>query len=228
MRSIHAKIIHLNQWNGPVVNSRDILNDVKALGINSSQLYPYIGDKVEIANREGFDVGYIIAIVLHDPNDNFPSLVVRFNSNKITSIPSWCSNLINIKEKARLNNHQEIYYPGNDVKINRKDGKIIAIEQLNDYCLITVLLKNGERLFYQNDLKHPVANKNTIVKKLQQPKVQLQQKFDINTKVKHKTFGTGIVISVKPLGNDYIYEIDFGNGNIKKLMGSYANLQNME
>ena len=42
--------------------------------------------------------------------------------------------------------------------------------------------------------------------------------------VKHLNFGKGEILSVKPMGKDYLYEIAFENVGIKKIMASYARL----
>ena len=48
--------------------------------------------------------------------------------------------------------------------------------------------------------------------------------FSDGDRVKHSTFGTGTVISVKKMGADLMYEIDFDKVGIKKLMATYARL----
>ena len=44
-------------------------------------------------------------------------------------------------------------------------------------------------------------------------------------RVKHLLFGTGTVTAVRPMGGDTLYEIRFDNGQVKKLMATYAKLQ---
>lgn len=43
-------------------------------------------------------------------------------------------------------------------------------------------------------------------------------------RVKHATFGEGEILSVKPMGADFLYEIAFDRTGTKKLMASYARL----
>ncbi len=50
------------------------------------------------------------------------------------------------------------------------------------------------------------------------------QTYNIGDIVTHKTFGQGIIISVKPMGNDNLLEINFDNIGSKKLMSNYAKL----
>ena len=44
-------------------------------------------------------------------------------------------------------------------------------------------------------------------------------------RVKHFTFGEGEIMSVRPMGNDVLYEVAFDNVGTKKLMGNYARLK---
>ncbi len=57
------------------------------------------------------------------------------------------------------------------------------------------------------------VNKNTV-----------SQKFEAGEMVSHRIFGEGKVLSVKPMGNDDLLEIQFKVG-IKKIMAAYANLK---
>ena len=44
-------------------------------------------------------------------------------------------------------------------------------------------------------------------------------------RVSHVTFGDGRILSVRPMGGDVLYEVQFDGGVTKKLMGTYAKLQ---
>lgn len=48
--------------------------------------------------------------------------------------------------------------------------------------------------------------------------------FDKGDRVRHTTFGSGTVLSVKPMGGDVMYEIEFDKIGTKKLMASFARL----
>ena len=50
-------------------------------------------------------------------------------------------------------------------------------------------------------------------------------KYSVGDSVMHKVFGTGIVISVKPMGNDSMLEIAFDKAGTKKLMANFAKLE---
>lgn len=43
--------------------------------------------------------------------------------------------------------------------------------------------------------------------------------------VRHKTFGTGLVLSVTPMGNDVLLEVAFDRAGTKKLMANFAKLE---
>ncbi|MBQ9735170.1 MAG: UvrD-helicase domain-containing protein [Clostridia bacterium] len=48
--------------------------------------------------------------------------------------------------------------------------------------------------------------------------------FTVGDRVRHMIFGTGEITAVRPMGGDTLYEIRFDNGQIKKLMATYAKL----
>ncbi|MBO5784281.1 MAG: ATP-binding domain-containing protein, partial [Clostridia bacterium] len=48
--------------------------------------------------------------------------------------------------------------------------------------------------------------------------------YVVGEQVKHRVFGVGTILSVKPMANDCMLEIQFG-AQIKKIMANYANLQ---
>lgn len=48
--------------------------------------------------------------------------------------------------------------------------------------------------------------------------------FDKGDRVHHTTFGSGTVLSVKQMGGDVMYEIEFDKVGTKKLMASFARL----
>lgn len=77
---------------------------------------------------------------------------------------------------------------------------------------------------------HPAMNTMSLQQQLAAKK---NQKPDVNTgkaridysvgeKVNHEKFGTGIVLSVKPMGNDALLEIAFDEVGTKKIMSNFA------
>ena len=48
--------------------------------------------------------------------------------------------------------------------------------------------------------------------------------YNIGMRVVHRTFGAGMVIGMKPMGNDTLLEIAFDSAGTKKIMANYANL----
>ena len=49
--------------------------------------------------------------------------------------------------------------------------------------------------------------------------------YSVGQRVEHKTFGTGLIISVAPMGSDTLLEIAFDTVGTKKLMAAYAKLK---
>ena len=49
--------------------------------------------------------------------------------------------------------------------------------------------------------------------------------YNVGDTVTHKVFGKGVVVSAKPMANDFMLEIAFEGGSTKKLMANYAKLQ---
>ena len=51
------------------------------------------------------------------------------------------------------------------------------------------------------------------------------ESFNTGDSVSHATFGTGVVLSAKPMGNDVLLEIAFDKAGTKKLMAKFAKLK---
>lgn len=49
--------------------------------------------------------------------------------------------------------------------------------------------------------------------------------YNVGDTVKHKTFGTGVVLSLQPMGNDTLLEVAFDKAGTKKLMANFARLE---
>ena len=49
--------------------------------------------------------------------------------------------------------------------------------------------------------------------------------YNVGDTVRHKTFGTGVVLSSKPMGNDNLLEVAFDRAGTKKLMANFAKLE---
>ena len=50
------------------------------------------------------------------------------------------------------------------------------------------------------------------------PKAAEKPQFSVGDRVRHKAFGDGKLIKMTPMGNDYLIEIEFDSGTVKKLM----------
>ena len=51
------------------------------------------------------------------------------------------------------------------------------------------------------------------------------ERLAAGTRVSHQMFGEGMIISAKDMGGDVLYEVKFDNGQIKKLMATFAKLK---
>lgn len=51
--------------------------------------------------------------------------------------------------------------------------------------------------------------------------------YSVGQRVRHKAFGEGMILSVKPMGNDTLLEIAFEQKGTKKLMANFARLENL-
>ncbi|HHW46159.1 MAG TPA: UvrD-helicase domain-containing protein [Clostridiales bacterium] len=58
-----------------------------------------------------------------------------------------------------------------------------------------------------------------------QPASKSDAVYKIGQRVKHRTFGEGLVLSVTPMGNDNLLEIAFDTHGTKKIMSNYAKLE---
>jgi len=72
---------------------------------------------------------------------------------------------------------------------------------------------------------------NYFVNETSKPSPALEKKKPATTEtfkpgdtVKHASFGVGVVLTVRPMGGDTLYEIAFDKVGTKKLMATYARL----
>lgn len=49
--------------------------------------------------------------------------------------------------------------------------------------------------------------------------------YAVGDTVRHKTFGTGVILSTQPMGNDVLLEVAFDRAGTKKLMANFARLE---
>ena len=52
--------------------------------------------------------------------------------------------------------------------------------------------------------------------------------YNVGDTVKHKSFGTGVILSCKPMGGDVLMEVAFDKAGTKKMMANYARLEKVE
>ena len=67
-------------------------------------------------------------------------------------------------------------------------------------------------------------NNNKVLKNCEPLKID----FAKNETVVHSIFGKGVVMSITPVGNDHLVEIDFEKKGKKKIMANYAKLRKYE
>ena len=65
----------------------------------------------------------------------------------------------------------------------------------------------------QQSLKKPVAPPSAP-----KPKAAEKPQFSVGDRVRHRAFGDGKLVKMTPMGNDYLIEIEFDSGTVKKLM----------
>ena len=51
--------------------------------------------------------------------------------------------------------------------------------------------------------------------------------YSVGDTVRHKTFGTGVILSTQPMGNDTLLEVAFDKAGTKKLMANFARLEKL-
>lgn len=49
--------------------------------------------------------------------------------------------------------------------------------------------------------------------------------YSVGDTVRHKTFGTGVILSLQPMGNDTLLEVAFDKAGTKKMMANFARLE---
>ena len=53
------------------------------------------------------------------------------------------------------------------------------------------------------------------------PKSELEQKWSVGTKLYHDDYGYGVIVSARMNGTDYIIEVQFETGAVKKFLPEY-------
>ncbi|MBE6644767.1 MAG: ATP-dependent DNA helicase PcrA [Ruminococcaceae bacterium] len=95
-------------------------------------------------------------------------------------------------------------------------------------------------LSYNPSVRRPVQQRESIsgefsrrpeISGAQRPKNTAEsfgvKKFAPGTRVRHATFGDGVILSARDLGGDVLYEVKFDAGITKKLMATYAKLRRL-
>jgi DNA helicase-2/ATP-dependent DNA helicase PcrA len=53
------------------------------------------------------------------------------------------------------------------------------------------------------------------------------EKLAVGVRVRHGAFGDGSILSARDMGGDVLYEVRFDNGQVKKLMATFAKLKKL-
>ena len=54
------------------------------------------------------------------------------------------------------------------------------------------------------------------------------ERLPVGTRVSHQLFGNGVILSLREMGGDMLYEVKFDSGVVKKLMATYAKLKKIQ
>ena len=60
-----------------------------------------------------------------------------------------------------------------------------------------------------------------------EPSKKSSVSYAVGDTVRHKAFGTGVIISIMPMGNDNLLEVAFDKAGTKKLMSNFAKLEKL-
>ena len=88
--------------------------------------------------------------------------------------------------------------------------------------------RSGEQ---RNDSFAPTElNRRPEIGNLQEPRKRGAEKFGVERfangeRVNHAIFGDGVIVSSRDMGGDVLYEVRFDNGQVKKLMATFAKLK---
>lgn len=68
--------------------------------------------------------------------------------------------------------------------------------------------------------KRPMRGVSALSEKPEPTKID----YNVGDVVRHKVFGSGVVLSMKPMGNDVLTEVSFDKAGVKKIMHNFAKL----
>lgn len=84
--------------------------------------------------------------------------------------------------------------------------------------------RNAPMFRTQRSGAQPVSRGFSSAPTVSAPKANTET-FNVGDTVNHKTYGQGVVISAKPMGNDTLLEIAFTAAGTKKIMANYAKVE---
>ncbi|MDY6016918.1 MAG: 3'-5' exonuclease [Oscillospiraceae bacterium] len=84
--------------------------------------------------------------------------------------------------------------------------------------------RNAPMFRTQRSTAQPVSRGFSSAPTVSAPKIN-SETFNVGDTVNHRTYGQGVVISAKPMGNDTLLEIAFTSAGTKKIMANYAKVE---
>ena len=84
--------------------------------------------------------------------------------------------------------------------------------------------RNAPMFRSQRSTAQPVSRGFSSAPTVSAPKINAET-FNVGDTVNHRTYGQGVVISAKPMGNDTLLEIAFTSAGTKKIMANYAKVE---
>lgn len=101
-----------------------------------------------------------------------------------------------------------------------------AKEIPKEVCKVTESKSNSAYASTFNQQK-PQSARNNYLENIRNAnqKTQTASFIPVGSTVAHPIFGKGEILSAEPMGGDVLYEIEFANGSIKRIMGNFAKLK---
>ena len=126
------------------------------------------------------------------------------------------------KELYLLHTASRMVYGRTEAREISRFGKEIPKE----VCKVTESRSNS---VYASEAyqQKPKSSRNNYLENVRNAnqKTQTASFIPVGSTVAHPLFGKGEILSAEPMGGDVLYEIEFANGSIKRIMGNFAKLK---
>ena len=120
-----------------------------------------------------------------------------------------------------------LLYTGNRMLYGRTELKMPSrfVEEIpQSVCDHSEGAKKRSSFSQNTSYQTPGGAKNNIWNK-PKPTQTAAEVYGEGSVVMHPMFGKGEILSATPMGGDVLYEIEFANGSVKRLMGNFAKLK---